>query len=465
MEYLKTRSDLLPDAAEHLPDTSASVNQIGLSRAAQHQLQTLLSYIAQMLDSRLQTDTCGKRYLALLALRIQPTTSPSDANQHLLSAGAQVVWAYYSRTQQALVDQTIRATSNGKLRLVDADRSGLFLWLYDKKQLRLQAEAIAANEYVASDRNPIACSLIYFALGKKSTVFALWKQAHGHAEQGAMLKFLANDFSQPRWQSAAKKNAYALLSKQRFEYAAAFFVLAGSYRDAINVCVRNHQSLSLGILLARLLEPSDELLVYAVQEHILPVALQAGNRWLAHWALMTIKNYPAAIQAIVLPVRHLAEILERPQDRATLDWGIPDPTLSLLLSHVKSRSRTAQHYRDTIAVGQEYRFVLYSARGYWRQGESLNTCWTNVLLILMCYGRPPIPRPAASSDMGLFSRGRAQTCSSYSGGSDAGHSRKRHAATNSRREVGKGDGFLGWSNASRDSGCDGFRHERILLKG
>jgi hypothetical protein len=31
-----------------------------------------------------------------------------------------------------------------------------------------------------------------------------------------MLKFLSNDFSQGRWRTAALKNAFALLGKQRF---------------------------------------------------------------------------------------------------------------------------------------------------------------------------------------------------------------------------------------------------------
>lgn len=31
-----------------------------------------------------------------------------------------------------------------------------------------------------------------------------------------MVKFLQNNFEDPRWQSAAVKNAYALLGKQRF---------------------------------------------------------------------------------------------------------------------------------------------------------------------------------------------------------------------------------------------------------
>jgi hypothetical protein len=80
-----------------------------------------------------------------------------------------------------------------------------------------QMESVARNEYMAGDaRDPVACSLFYFALGKHKLVHGLWRQAAWHKEQAAMLKFLANDFSQARWRTAANKNAFALLSKRRF---------------------------------------------------------------------------------------------------------------------------------------------------------------------------------------------------------------------------------------------------------
>ena len=65
-------------------------------------------------------------------------------------------------------------------------------------------------------RDPTACSLFYFALGKAKLVLGLWRQAAWHKEQAQMLKFLNNDFTQPRWRTAALKNAFALLSKRRF---------------------------------------------------------------------------------------------------------------------------------------------------------------------------------------------------------------------------------------------------------
>jgi hypothetical protein len=81
----------------------------------------------------------------------------------------------------------------------------------------MQLEIIARNDYMAGDnRDPTACSLFYFALGKSKLVQGLWRQAAWHKEQTVMLKFLGNDFTIPRWRTAALKNAYALLSKQRF---------------------------------------------------------------------------------------------------------------------------------------------------------------------------------------------------------------------------------------------------------
>lgn len=50
-----------------------------------------------------------------------------------------------------------------------------------------------------------------------------------------MSAFFSNDFTQERWRKAALKNAYALLGKQRFVHAAAFFLLANALWDAVEV--------------------------------------------------------------------------------------------------------------------------------------------------------------------------------------------------------------------------------------
>lgn len=164
-------------------------------------------------------------------------------------------------------------------------------------------EIIARNHYMLDDvRDPIACSLFYFVLGKVKLVHGLWKQASWHKEQPVMLKFLSNDFSQPRWRTAALKNAYALLAKQRFEYAAAFFILGGGVKDAINVCVKQLKDPQLAIALARVAEddPEKPLLKNILTSVMIPYAFENGNRWLASWAFWLLNRRDLAVQILVV---------------------------------------------------------------------------------------------------------------------------------------------------------------------
>lgn len=76
---------------------------------------------------------------------------------------------------------------------------------------------MARNQFMEDgERDPIKCSVFYTAMKKHTVLLGLWKLAHGHPEQQMMIKFLSNDFSEDRWRTAALKNAYVLLGKQRF---------------------------------------------------------------------------------------------------------------------------------------------------------------------------------------------------------------------------------------------------------
>lgn len=54
------------------------------------------------------------------------------------------------------------------------------------------------------------------------------------------------------------KNAFSLLGKQRFEQSAAFFLLAGSLKDAIEVCLEKMEDIQLAMVIARLFESEFE---------------------------------------------------------------------------------------------------------------------------------------------------------------------------------------------------------------
>lgn len=69
---------------------------------------------------------------------------------------------------------------------------------------------------------------------KKSLVWGLFRSKRDER----MTQFFSNNFAEDRWRKAALKNAFALLGKQRFEHAAAFFLLAGALRDAIEVNIK-----------------------------------------------------------------------------------------------------------------------------------------------------------------------------------------------------------------------------------
>ena len=85
-----------------------------------------------------------------------------------------------------------------------------------------------------------------------------------------MRSFFSNDFTQDRWRRAALKNAFALLSKQRFDHAAAFFLLAGKLWDAIDVCVNRLHDIKLAIMIARLYEGENGSCFHRLlREHIL----------------------------------------------------------------------------------------------------------------------------------------------------------------------------------------------------
>lgn len=168
---------------------------------------------------------------------------------------------------------------------------------------KTEMETIARNEYLAEDkRDPTACSLFYFALGKVRLVHGLWKQASWHKEQNVMLKFLSNDFSQPKWKTAALKNAYALLARQRFEYAAAFFLLGGSLKDAVSVCIRQLDDFQLAIALARVVEQDESkpILNSILTTTVIPNAFEKGNRWLASWAFWLLHRRDLAVRILVV---------------------------------------------------------------------------------------------------------------------------------------------------------------------
>ncbi|KAF8634403.1 hypothetical protein AX15_000855 [Amanita polypyramis BW_CC] len=280
-----------------------------------------------------------------------------------------MVWAFHSESQ-GLLQNVITTACNGKMLWSDARALGIALWLNSTEDLKSQLENIARNEFLAGDHHdPIACSLFYFALGKVKLVHSLWRQAAWHKEQVAMLKFLSNNFSLPRWRTAALKNAYALLGKQRFEYAAAFFLLGNSLQDAVNVCIKNLGDCQLAIAIARVVEQCNDgpILLNIVKETVLPMAFTHGNRWLASWAFWLLHRRDLAVRVLLTPLQDIASAYNIVVD----EIGEPhydDPSLALLFSQLRSKTLQAAKGTSEISGRSEFNFVLQMARVFCRTG-------------------------------------------------------------------------------------------------
>lgn len=63
-----------------------------------------------------------------------------------------------------------------------------------------------------------------------------------------MTAFFSNNFNEDRWRKAALKNAFSLLGKHRFQHSAAFFLLAGSLKDAVEVTLPRTRTILFNLI-------------------------------------------------------------------------------------------------------------------------------------------------------------------------------------------------------------------------
>jgi hypothetical protein len=129
---------------------------------------------------------------------------------------------------------------------------GVGFWLRNNQTLRLCMEKLGKHAF-QNNQDPMDAAIFYLAMKKKTLLWGLYRSKR----DTKMEQFFQNDFSQERWRKAALKNAYALLGKQRFEHAAAFFLLAGSLKDALEVCLSKLQDVQLALVISRLYDGGD----------------------------------------------------------------------------------------------------------------------------------------------------------------------------------------------------------------
>ena len=191
-------------------------------------------------------DECGLRYrLALKRYVHCKQHTPNEDFSSLITPG-DLVWGFHSFEQEKLLED-IPSIASGNPDWTELRHAGVCWWVRSVEMLRPFIEKLAKSRF-AIKNDPLDAALFYLALNKKSVLKHLFR-AGGNTK---MYDFFANNFSEDRWKRAAKKNAFKLMSLQRFETAVAFFLLGQSIWDAVEVCVDKLKDFQLALLITRL---------------------------------------------------------------------------------------------------------------------------------------------------------------------------------------------------------------------
>ncbi|CEH12285.1 RAVE (regulator of V-ATPase assembly) complex subunit RAV1/DMX protein, WD repeat superfamily [Ceraceosorus bombacis] len=360
-----------PVMAEELVKMLEARDAVVLTSGQQQSLIHIVQTLGELAGHKQALDLMGKIYLAALLHRHRSLSSVAESTL----APDEVLFAYHSASQEVLQSR-ITALHKDQFTWQAAQSSGVFLWLRDRVALNAIAEQVARAQFNSgTERDPVKCSLFYFALGKRKLVQGLWRQAAWHPEQRKMLAFLNNDFELERWRTAACKNAFALLSQRRFEFAASFFMLGDSLQDAVNVCVRNLGDLHLALALAKIREGSDQGLVFTqlLRKHVLPLAFNEGSKALASWALWVLKSRELAMRALVRPLQSIVDEAGLPSGSNVARMTAESPALGLLFAELRVSS-SAEQLGDPMGYVRHLRYLL-ERRGCHALGLALLREW------------------------------------------------------------------------------------------
>ncbi|KAF1957089.1 hypothetical protein CC80DRAFT_411478 [Byssothecium circinans] len=337
-----------------------------LSSREQFHLADIIECVGMVEKHRRSIDDNAGRFLLFFRQHVlnEAKTGPISWRE--------ITWAFHSQSQDILVDLVSRHFS-AKMLWQHAKESGMFMWMTDITALRAQFEVIARNEYTKTeDKNPVDCSLHYLALRKKPVLLGLWRMATWSREQTTTHRLLSNNFNEPRWKTAALKNAYALMGRRRFEYAAAFFLLADHLLDAISVLHNQLGDTQLAITVARVYGgDASPILQTFLREKILPQAAREGNRWLATWAFWMINKRDSAVRSLVSPLSSLVESSESGAETPSFEsrsFLTDDPALVVIYRQLREKSLQTLRGASRVGMREEWEFVIKTAELYGRMG-------------------------------------------------------------------------------------------------
>uniref|UniRef100_A0A3Q1EFU0 Dmx like 1 n=1 Tax=Acanthochromis polyacanthus TaxID=80966 RepID=A0A3Q1EFU0_9TELE len=305
-------TDFGPEHAQVLSSHLLHSSLPGLTRMEQMSLMALADTIATTSTDLKDCqggetlDECGLKFLLAVRLHTFLSTSLPPAHRvQLLRQGLSTchyAWAFHSEAEEELLNM-LPALQKGEPTWPELRSMGVGWWLRSTNKLRRCIEKVAKASFQRSN-DPLDAAIFYLALKKKAVVWGLYRSQ----KNAKMTEFFRNNFSEDRWRKAALKNAFSLLGKQRFQHSAAFFLLAGSLKDAVEVCLEKMQDLQLALVISRLYESEFEtastykkilqrhVLGHDKQVHRIPAHQDPFLRSMAHWVL---EDYSRALDALL----------------------------------------------------------------------------------------------------------------------------------------------------------------------
>uniref|UniRef100_A0A8C2P311 RAVE complex protein Rav1 C-terminal domain-containing protein n=1 Tax=Capra hircus TaxID=9925 RepID=A0A8C2P311_CAPHI len=197
-------------------------------------------------------DECGLKFLLAVRLHTFLTTSLPAYRAQLLRQGlstSHFAWAFHSVAEEELLNM-LPAMQKDDPTWSELRAMGVGWWVRNTRILRKCIEKVAKAAFYKKN-DPLDAAIFYLAMKKKAVIWGLYRSQ----KDSKMTQFFGNNFEDERWRKAAlKNNAFSLLGKQRFEHSAAFFLLAGCLRDAIEVCLEKLNDIQLALVIARLYE-------------------------------------------------------------------------------------------------------------------------------------------------------------------------------------------------------------------
>ncbi|CAL1683435.1 unnamed protein product [Lasius platythorax] len=254
-------------------------------------------------------DDCGLRFLLAMKhynylIRCLPLAQRAQFQKQGIASN-NLVWAFHSESEEELLG-LIPSYAKSQPKWSVLKELGVGWWIKSSTVLKKCVEKIAKAAFQLN-QDPLDAAIYYLAMKKKNLVWGLFRNKRDER----MTTFFSNNFAENRWRKAALKNAFALLGKQRFDHAAAFFLLAGALKDAIDVCLNKLNDIQLAMVIARLYEndtssPNMKRLLY---EEILGCDKDGQNQdmsrvhpdpFLRSMALWLLKDYSGSLNTLLL---------------------------------------------------------------------------------------------------------------------------------------------------------------------